>query len=370
MKLQRPGLIAGLVAGVLALSACGSDDNTPAAGGGTASGTGGSSADCGSGTLSWDGSSAQKTAVTEWIKQYQNKCADASINYQGQGSGAGRTAFYGGQIPVAGSDSSIKDEDKAKADARCKGGKAVNLPMVLTPVTFIYNVTGVSDLTVTPSVLAKIFSGKITKWNDPEIAAANKGASLPATSITAVHRSKDSGTTENFTKFLDAQAKADWTYGSGQAWKAPGGQGAADSSALVQAVKGTDGGIGYVDGPDAKKNTLTPAKLDVGAGAVAPDGASVGKAISAAEVGGDAQDVKLKINYGLKDAGSYPAILATYELTCTKGLSADQAKFVKSFLTYTASAEGQGVLEGLGYAPLPTELATKVRAAVAALDAT
>ena len=369
MKLQRPGLIAGLIAGALALSACGSD-NTEGTTGGGGTASGGASGDCASGTLSWDGSSAQKTAVTEWINKYQAKCGDASINYKAQGSGAGRTAFYGGQIPVAGSDSSIKDEDKSKADSRCAGGKAVNIPMVLTPVTFIYNISGVTDLTLTPTVLAKIFSGQITTWNDAEIAAANKGATLPGTTITAVHRSKDSGTTENFTKFLDAQAKANWTYGSGQAWKAPGGQGAADSSALVQSVKSTDGGIGYVDGPDAKKNSLTPAKLDVGAGAVAPDTASVGKAISAAEVGGDASDVTLSIDYGLKDAGTYPAILATYEITCTKGLSADQAKFVKSFLTYTAGEEGQGVLEGLGYAPLPAELATKVRAAVSSLDAT
>jgi phosphate transport system substrate-binding protein len=369
VKLQRHGLVAGLVVGVLALSACGSDntDSTDAGSGGS-SASGGSS-DCATGTLSWDGSSAQKTAVTEWIKQYQDKCSDASINYQGQGSGAGRTAFYGGQIPMAGSDASIKPEDQSKADARCSGGKAVNLPMVLTPVEFIYNVKGVDDLALTPSTLAKIFSGKITKWNDPEIAAANKSASLPATTITSVHRSKDSGTTENFTKFLDAQAKDAWTYGSGQAWKAPGGQGAPDSSGLVQAVKGTDGAIGYVDGPDAKKNGLTPAKLDVGAGPVAADSTSVGKAISAAKVSGDNQNVVLSIDYGLKDAGTYPAILATYEITCTKGLSADQGKFVKSFLTYTASAEGQGVLADLGYSPLPDELVGKVRSAVDALSA-
>ena len=110
MKLQRPGLVAGLVAGALALSACGSDNTDSGA---SSNATSGSSADCASGTLSWDGSSAQKTAVAEWTKQYQNKCADASINYQGQGSGAGRTAFYGSQIPVAGSDSAIKEEDQA-----------------------------------------------------------------------------------------------------------------------------------------------------------------------------------------------------------------------------------------------------------------
>jgi phosphate transport system substrate-binding protein len=371
VKLQRHGLVAGLVVGVLALSACGSDNNdSSSAGSGSTGSASGAALDCASGTLSWDGSSAQKTAVTQWIQQYQNQCGQASINYQGQGSGAGRTAFYGRQIPVAGSDAPIADDDRGKADGRCSGGKAINLPMVLTPVEFIYNVQGVSDLTVTPSVLAKIFSGKITRWNDPEIAKANPKATLPDKSVTTVHRSKDSGTTQNFASFLAAQVPDLWTYGTGQAWKAPGGQGAADSAGLVQSVTGTDGAIGYVDGPDATKNSLTPAKLDVGAGAVAPSADTVGKAISAAQVTGDDQDVVLKINYGLKDAGTYPAILATYEITCTKGLPADQAKFVKSFLTYTASAGGQGELGKLGYSPLPDELATKVRSAVDSLSAT
>ena len=372
MKLQRHGLVAGLVVGVLALSACGSDNTDSSSGSGSsASGSAsGSSVDCASGTLSWDGSSAQKTAVTQWIQQYQTQCADASINYQGQGSGAGRTAFYGGQIPMAGSDASIADEDSSKADARCSGGKAINLPMVLTPVEFIYNIQGVTDLTVTPSILAKIFSGKITNWNDPEIAAANKGVTLPDKTITTVHRSKDSGTTQNFQKFLTAQVPDLWTYGTGQAWKAPGGQGAADSSGLVQSVKSTDGAIGYVDGPDATKNSLTPAKLDVGAGAVAANADSVGKAISAAKVTGDNQDIILDINYGLKDAGTYPAILATYQITCTKGLPAEQAKLVKSFLTYMASESGQAELPKLGYSQLPGELATKVRSSVDSLSAT
>jgi phosphate transport system substrate-binding protein len=371
VKLQRHGLVAGLVVGVLALSACGSDntDSNNAGSGGGSSSASGASIDCASGTLSWDGSSAQKTAVTQWIQQYQNQCSEAAINYQGQGSGAGRTAFYGRQIPMAGSDASIADEDRGKADARCSGGRAINLPMVLTPVEFIYNIQGVDDLTVTPDILAKIFSGRITNWNDPEIAAANKTATLPNKTITTVHRSKDSGTTQNFAKFLTAQSPSIWTYGTGQAWKAPGGQGAADSSALVQSVKGTDGAIGYVDGPDATKNSLKPAKLDVGAGPVAPTADTVGKAISAAKVSGDDQDVVLEINYGLKSAGTYPAILATYEITCTKGLSADQAKFVKSFLTYTASESGQGELAKLGYSPLPDELAGKVRSAVDALSA-
>ena len=139
----------------------------------------------------------------------------------------------------------------------------------------------------------------------------------------------------------------------------------------MQSVKSTDGAIGYVDGPDATKNSLTPAKLDVGAGPVEPNPDTVGKAISAAKVTGDDQDVVLKINYGLKDAGAYPAILATYEITCTKGLPAEQAKLVKSLPDlHRQRRAARPSSTKLGYSPLPTELATKVASAVDSLSAT
>jgi phosphate transport system substrate-binding protein len=373
VKLQRPGLyIAGLVAGALALSACGSDDTSGSGSGNTStssSASGGTVADCVSGSFSAAGSSAQKPAFNAWKDGYEGACKDASLNYDAQGSGYGRTQFEQGQVPLAGSDASLSDDDQPKADARCSGGKAVNIPMVVTPVAIVSNIQGVSKLTLTPTLLAKIFSGKITKWNDPAIVAANSGVTLPATTITTVHRSSDSGTTQNFARFLDAQAKTDWPYGTTQSWKAPGGQGAKDSAAMVQQVKGADGAIGYVDGPDAVKNSLTPALLDTGSGGVELNKDSVSKALSAATSTVNGSDIKVKINYGLKDAGAYPAILVTYEITCTKGLSADQAKFVKSFLTYTSSEAGQGVLAGIGHSPLPPELLSKVKEAVAGLSA-
>ncbi|MGN6523783.1 MAG: phosphate ABC transporter substrate-binding protein PstS, partial [Actinomycetes bacterium] len=325
-------------------------------------------ADCGSGTLQAAGSSAQKPAMTAWITAYQQACSSAAINYDAQGSGYGIQQFSQGQVPLAGSDSHLKPEEQTAADQRCKTGKAIDLPMVATPVAFIYNISGVDKLTVTPEVLAKIFSGAITTWNDPEIAKANPGVTLPATTITAVHRSKDSGTTDNFTKFLDAQAKDAWTFGTGKAWKAPGGIGAPDSAALVSQVKGTDGAIGYVDGPDATKNQLTPALLDVGSGPVAISADSVGKALDAADVSQSGNDIKVDINYGLTAAGTYPAILVTYEITCDAGLPAEQASFVKSFLTYTSSAEGQGALSAIGHLPLPDSLISKVRSSVGAIQ--
>jgi phosphate transport system substrate-binding protein len=363
VKYQRPGLLACLLAGAFALAACGSDNGTPGGG------SGASDPACASGTLSTGGSTAQKPAMTAWIQGYQTKCGDAAVNYDAQGSGFGVTQFTQGQFPVGGSDSALKDTEQGPADTRCTGGKAVDIPMVATPVAIIYNLTGVTKLTVTPAILAKIYSGKLTKWNDPALAAANQGVNLPNTTITPVHRSDDSGTSDNFTKFLDAQDKADWSYGTGKAWKAPAGVGGKGNDGVVQNVKSADGAIGYVDGPDAKKNGLTPASLDVGAGAVDISADTVGKALSASEVSANGQDIRVKINYGLKEAGAYPAILVTYEITCTKGLPAEQAKLVQSFLTYTASKEGQGLLSNIGHLPLPADLISKVRSAVTALSA-
>jgi len=365
VKLQRHGLVVGLIAGALVLSACGSDNEDLATGGGAA--TGGNAADCPSGSLSAAGSSAQNSAYTAWIAAYQAQCADLAVTYDPQGSGNGRTQFFNRQVPLAGSDSAIKDEDRAKADARCAPGKAVDLPTVITPIAVVYNLAGVPDLALTPTLIAQIFDGKITSWNDPAIAKANPDAQLPSTSITSVHRATDSGTTENLTKFLSAQDDTAWTYEPGQAWPAKGGQGASNSAAMVQQVKGTDGAIGYVDNPDAVKNQLPTVAVDTGSGAVKISAQSVAKAIEAAETKDTGGDITMKINYGLKDAGAYPAILATYQITCTEGLSSEQAGLVKGFLTYQASDEGQAAIEKVGYVPLPDALRKTVQDAVARL---
>ncbi len=370
MKLQRHGLVAGLVVGVLALSACGSDnEGDTGGGGGSTSGGNAAGIDCADGQLSAAGSSAQKGAYTAWIDTYQNACSGAAINYDSQGSGNGRTQFIQKQVPLAGSDSALKEEQKTQANTRCEPGKAVDLPTVLTPIAVAYNVKGVDKLTLTPTLIGQIFDNKITTWNDPAIAKANPGVTLPATTITPVHRASDSGTTENLTKFLAAQDKAAWPYEPDQAWPAKGGQGAADSGAMVQQVKGTDGAVGYVDNPDAVKNDLSVALIDTGSGGVEISSESVGKAISAAELKEDAGDLVFSIDYGLKEAGAYPAILATYQITCTEGLPAEQAKLVKSFLAYQISDAGQQALDKIGYVSLPPELRSKVAAAVDGLSA-
>ena len=224
--------------------------------------------------------------------------------------------------------------------------------MVPGPIAVVYNVSGADNLVFTPVVLAKIFSGKITKWNDPAIAALNKDAKLPSASITTYHRSDASGTSDNFTKYLLANDPTDWTYDHNKQWPGPGGQGAKGSDGVSAAIKSTPNTIAYVEWSFATQNSLQMGQIDNGGGPVTLSADSVGKAVEAAQVTGTGDDLTLKLDYATKVAGAYPIILVTYEITCVKGLPADQAKLVKGFLTY-ASSDGQSKLTALGYAPAP-----------------
>jgi phosphate transport system substrate-binding protein len=368
VNLKRHGIIAGIaLTATLALAACGSDNNetsTSPSAGGSGGTTGGPT--CASGSLTAQGSSAQKNAMDEWIKGYQQACSGAKIDYQPTGSGAGITAFQGGTADFAGSDSALKDGDETtKATARCGGAPALNLPMVTGPIAIAYNLDGVKDLQLKPDTLAKIFSGSIAKWDDAAIKADNPSATLPSTAILAVHRSDSSGTTENFTGYLTSVAASSWTAGKDKVWKATGGQAEKGSDGIAAAVKKAPGAIGYVEWSFAKANTLSTAKIQNGNGEyTALTGEAAGKTIAGAKVTGTGDDLKLSIDYTTKEAGAYPIVLVTYEIVCSKGTAADKLALVKGFLGYTASADGQKVLDKLGYAPLPESVRTKVDASI------
>ncbi|KWW98002.1 phosphate ABC transporter substrate-binding protein PstS [Carbonactinospora thermoautotrophica] len=371
MNLHRYGRLAGVaLVGVLALTACGTDENTPAGGGGATTGAQAANIKCAQGKINAQGSTAQGNAMDTWTKVYQQTCGSgSSINYQGTGSGAGIKAFIQGQAAFAGSDSALKPEEKPQADARCKTGQALNLPMVVGPIAVAYNLQGVQDLQLSPETVAKIFDGKITKWDAPEIKADNPGKTLPSLPIQAFHRSDESGTTENFTKYLKATSNGAWTHEPAKAWKGAGGQGVNKSSGVANAVKGANGAIGYMEVSYAQNSGLSIAKLKNGAGEyVALTDEAVGKAVEAAQVVGQGNDLALKLDYTTKAPGAYPLILVTYEITCEKGLPAEELALVKSFLAYTASKEGQNAIKAQGYSPLPESLRAKVAQAVESLS--
>ncbi len=348
------------LAGALALTACGTDDN----GGGNS--TTASSGDCVKTTVNAAGSTAQANAVSEWTKGYQQSCAGANLNYNANGSGAGIQAFSQGQVAFAGSDSALKPEEHGPADARCKAGKAIDLPMVVGPIAVVYNLKGVDGLQLTAKTLASIFAGKIKTWNDPAIAKDNPDAKLPTTAIKTVHRADDSGTTENFAKYLTATAPEVWKFEGGKKWTAPGGQGATKSDGVSTVVKQTDGAIAYAEMSYATNGKLQAAKIADGSGKFQELSAeTASKAVAGAQITGQGNDLALAIDYKAKDG--YPIVLVTYEIVCEKGLPDQQAKFVKSYLTYTSGQQGQAALTDLGYAPLPDTILTKVQAAVKAL---
>lgn len=408
MKITRmSGLMALVAVGALTLSACGSDDNTTpssaaaaatsaaagaatsaasaatsaagaatsaagsAAAGGAASGEAptfeGAGFACAEGELRSSGSTAQGKVMEQWISDFNALC-NANLNaYGGGGSGKGIADFIANQVDFAGSDSALKEDQAAAAKStRCAGNDALNLPMVTGPIALAYNVAGVDSLTLTPEVLGGIFSGAIKSWDDPAIAALNSGATLPALAIQAVHRAEDSGTTENFTKYLKAAAPDAWTIDASKSWTAPGGVAAQGSDGVSKQIASTDGSIGYVEWGFAVDDGLAVAQIDNGAGAVELTAESAGLAVSAAEVVGTGSDLALKLDYATQEPGAYPVILVTYEIVCSAG-NGELGPLLKSFLGYTAT-DGQAVLEELGAAPLPAEIQAKVVDSVSSIS--
>jgi len=375
--ITRTGVMAGLVAGAIALTACSSDKNSDTSAGNAGSGSSTSNSSsapavsCASGSLKSEGSTAQQNAMAQWIKDYQAKCSGTTITYNGTGSGAGVSNFIAKQDDFAGSDSALdpsKDE-VAKATAAC-GSPALDLPMVTGPIAVAFKVNGVKSLTLTPEVITKIFLGKITTWDDAAIKAINSGTTLPSTKITVFYRSDSSGTTQNFERYLAANDPTDFTTKPDKDSSKAGfaGQGKTGSQGVQQAIGSTEGAIGYVEWSFAVSGNLNTAKVDNGGGAVELSADSAGAAVAAAKVASSGgADLSLKLDYATKASGAYPIILVTYEIVCSKYADPAKGSLVKSFLTYTAGV-GQAALPDLGYAPLPKEIQTQVQTAIAAIS--
>jgi phosphate transport system substrate-binding protein len=373
VKVQRYAAFAG--AGLIAaatLSACGSNNNSPTASGSSASGSASasSSISCGSGTLTLAGSSAQANAISKWTKDYQGACSGATINYNPSGSGAGLTSFEQNQVDFAGSDFPMASSDVPKANARCgAGNSAIDIPLVPGAIAVMYNVSGVSSsLNLSATTLAKIFNGKITTWNDAAITKDNPGVTLPGTKITTFHRSDKSGTSFNFSNFLNQTDAADFPSAANKQWPGTGGQGENGSSGVSQAVKTTDGGIGYAEISYATANSLQTAKVGNAQGQfVQATTANASAFIAKAKVKQNGEDIQLAFDYTYSDPAAYPAVLVTYEIACGTGNSAAQLPLIKGFLSYGASTAAQGELPGAGYVQLPTNIQTQVQAAIASM---
>ncbi len=343
----------------LTLTACGSDNNAGSSSSSSASGSGASAAagaaDCGGKTtLTAEGSTAQQNAIAEFNKAWGQTCSGKNLSYNPTGSGAGVTQFIAKQVDFAGSDSALSDGPGRPGRAALRRQPGVEPAAGLRPRRAGLQRRRRRQADVNADVLAKIFTGAITTWNDPAIAALNSVRQLPDTKITPIFRNDSSGTTDNFQKYLTAAAPQTWTKGAGKEFQGGAGEGAAKSSGVVQAVQATAGAIGYVEKSPAAAANLPFAQIDNGGGAVALTDETAGKAVADAKFKADGMDLALDLDalYATKEAGSYPLMLATYEIVCSKGYDADTAAAVKSFLSVSAN-QGQASLSAAGFVPLP-----------------
>lgn len=305
---------------------------------------------------------------TQWAKDFGIACPGAQINYQGTGSGAGVTAIESGTADFAGSDVTMAAADQTKANTAC-GTTALTIPITSGGIAVTYNLSGVTSLKLAAATVAGIFDGKITKWNDPAIAADNTGATLPATPISVFYRNDSSGSTSVFTAFLKADAPSDWTLGSSKTITFFGSaQGAKGSAGVAAGVKQTAGGVTYVETSYAKAQSLPTASIKgVGSSYVDATDATVSAAIGEGfSVTGTGNDLAGAMAYEKMTTG-YPISTVSYAIVCAKYKDAAKGSLVKAYLSY-AVGKGQAAAAGLGFAPLPSDLATKAAASISAIS--
>jgi phosphate transport system substrate-binding protein len=298
---------------------------------------------------------------SKWFAEYAAKTG-VKINYQSIGSGGGIKQLSEQTVDFGASDAPMSDSDLAKA----KGGAVLHIPTVVGVVAIAYNVSGVTEpLKLTGDVLADIFLGKITKWNDSRIAALNAGAALPATDILVVHRSDGSGTTFIFSDYLSAVSAA-WraSPGKGKELQWPAGLGAKGNEGVAGQVKQTPGAIGYIELAYANQNALRTALLRNAAGQyVAPSAAGATAAAAAAIDNLPATtDYRISIvNAG--GAEAYPIASFTWLLVYEHMPDARKAKQLADFVKW-ALTDGERDAAALDYAPLPDALAQRLAARV------
>ncbi|MFL6240644.1 MAG: phosphate ABC transporter substrate-binding protein PstS [Actinomycetes bacterium] len=368
MQRTRAGTVLGAgIAAALAFAGCGTNSNGSSPGG-SSSGAG----NCVSGSLKGAGSSFQDPMEQTWIAGYAQKCSGTTISYQAVGSGAGIQQFGSGTINYAGSDVTMKPDEQSKADSTC-GSKAVHIPVTAGGVGVTYKLSGVQSLQLSAPTIAMIFTGKVKFWDDGAVKADNPGASLPHTAVHPFVRSDDSGTTAVFSGFLAAAGGSAWTLGAPAKhinWPSSD-QGKPQSAGVSGAVAQTNGGVTYVEEAFATQHKLALAKVkNAGGTYVELNAANVSKALETATLAsnGDPNDLSQKINFVPTDASAYPISTVSYVIVCTRYPSSfSGVALLKAYLTYAVTT-GQAQAISLGFAPLPSSLATKAQSSVAAIS--
>lgn len=299
------------------------------------------------------GSSFVFPVISKWATEYSAKSGN-KVNYQSIGSGGGIAQIKAATVDFGASDAPLKAED-------LQASGLGQFPSVIGGIVPVINVEGVETgkLELSGKVLADIFQGKITKWNDPAIVALNKGLKLPETAITVVHRSDGSGTSFNFTNYL-SKVSPDWKAGPGEgsAVQWPVGVGGKGNEGVAAYVKQIKGSIGYVEFAYAKTNNISYAKLENAAGKTVEPSAKAFAAAAATADWASAKDFNL-IMTNAPGADAWPITATTWIIMYKTPKKAEESKAAFDFFKWSLE-NGQAQAESLDYVPLPKELVSKI----------
>lgn len=314
------------------------------------------------GTVDGAGSTAQGAAQESWVAAFQRNNSRVTVNYDPSGSGAGREQFIGGGVSFAGSDAALSEEELVGELARCADGStAMDLPVYISPLVVIFRVDGVNELKLDAATIAGIFSDRITHWNDPAIAALNPDAALPSGTITAVHRSDDSGTTKNFADYLHQNAPTIWDNEPDDAFPFESGEGAQGNSGVVSAVTNGRNTIGYADA--SRAGGLNVATLRLGEDFVAYSSEAASAIVDASPLvpRENPNDIVIAVDRKSTAPGVYPLVLVSYLIVCEEYDDPQEAELVEAYASFVASGEGQQeAARGAGSAPLSAEFSARV----------
>ena len=330
----------GLVfATALSLSGCGGPSNQPSSS--TGPSTESVPVQCGGKKkLLASGSTAQKNAIEQFVYAYIHACRGYTLSYSANGSGSGMQDFLDSQTDMAGSDSPM-DPSKGEPESAAKrcGSPAWELPTVFGPIAVTYNISGVNSLILDGPTIAKIFNGTITRWDDPAIKALNGSTNLAPIDIHVIFRGDESGTTDNFQKYLDAASGGTWGKGTGQAFNGGVGEGASGNDGTSVALQRTDGSITYNEWSYVVGHQLRMAEIVTTAGPspVPITADTVGKTIAGAKFRGQGNDLVVDTSsfYNPAQSGSYPIVLVTYEIVCSRYPDSATGAAIKAFLQAT-----------------------------------
>ena len=297
---------------------------------------------------------------SKWFDEYHKQHPDVEINYQSKGSGAGIRQLTEGTVDFGASDGPMTDEQLTAAKEK-RGFDIIHIPTVLGAVVPAYNLPDVkSDIKFSGELLANIFLGKVTKWNDPAFAKDNPGVKFPDKQIVVVHRAEGSGTTYIFTDYL-SKVSQEWKdkVGKGTSVQWPTGLGQQGNEAVAGMVRQKDGAIGYVELIYALQNKITFGLVKNAAGKFVK-GSLESTTAAAASVKDIPDDFRVSITNAPGDS-AYPIASFTWLLIPAKWSDAGKGKAMMEFLNWMLNS-GEGMVQTLDYAPLPKNVATKVKA--------